>query len=116
MFFICTGNTELDAMLQVESHMMLIEGGIISLNPLTTLLFYVFLSCEHILLAHNQCFIHQVYLQGCSQSTHHPDCINIWIALTQEQDVALGSSELPKVHMGLLLKPVKVPLDGILPL
>ncbi|KAK4831706.1 hypothetical protein QYF61_018758 [Mycteria americana] len=35
------------------------------------------------------------------------------IALTEVQDLALGLVELHEVHMGPLLKPVKVPLDGI---
>ncbi|KAK4826170.1 hypothetical protein QYF61_006032 [Mycteria americana] len=35
------------------------------------------------------------------------------IALTQVQDLALGLVELHDVHMGPVLKPVKVPLDGI---
>ncbi|KAK4828346.1 hypothetical protein QYF61_026007 [Mycteria americana] len=35
------------------------------------------------------------------------------IALAQVQDLALGLTELHEVHMGPLLKPVKVPLDGI---
>ena len=34
-------------------------------------------------------------------------------ALIQVQDLALGLAELNAVHMGPLLKPVKVPLDGI---
>ncbi|KAK4810873.1 hypothetical protein QYF61_013281 [Mycteria americana] len=35
------------------------------------------------------------------------------IALTQVQALALGLVELHEVHMGPLLKPVQVPLDGI---
>ncbi|KAK4805320.1 hypothetical protein QYF61_018183 [Mycteria americana] len=35
------------------------------------------------------------------------------IALTRVQDLAHGLVELQEIHMGLLLKPVKVPLDGI---
>ena len=35
------------------------------------------------------------------------------VALTQVQDLALDRVELSEVHIGLLLKPVKVPLDGI---
>lgn len=35
------------------------------------------------------------------------------IVLTQMQDLALGLVELLEVHMGSLLKPIKVPLDGI---
>lgn len=38
------------------------------------------------------------------------------IALTQVKDLALGLVELPGAPMGLLLKPDRVPLDGIPPL
>ena len=38
------------------------------------------------------------------------------IALTHVQDLALGLVELHEFHMGSLLQPVKVPLDGILSL
>jgi len=35
------------------------------------------------------------------------------IALTHVQDLALGLVQLHRVHMGPLLKPLKVPLDGV---
>ncbi|KAK4824302.1 hypothetical protein QYF61_013047, partial [Mycteria americana] len=42
-----------------------------------------------------------------------PSLLTLGIALTQVQDLALGLVELHGVRMGPLLKPVKVPLDGI---
>jgi len=38
-------------------------------------------------------------------------CIDMGVALTQVQDFALGLAEPYEVHMGPLLKPVKVCLD-----
>lgn len=50
---------------------------------------------------------------GCSQTLYPPIRIVLGIALTQVQDLMCGFTELPKVHAGPLLKPVKVPLDSI---
>jgi len=39
--------------------------------------------------------------------------LTLELALTQVQDFALGIVELHEVHMGQLLHPVQVPLDGM---
>lgn len=50
---------------------------------------------------------------GCAQTLYPPICIVLGIALTQVQDLMLAFTELAEVHVGPLLKPVKVPLDSI---
>ncbi|KAK4815471.1 hypothetical protein QYF61_002930 [Mycteria americana] len=76
-----------------------------------------FLGCKHTLLAHVQFFIHhypQVLLRRAALNPFVPQSVLIQgIALTHVQDVALGLVELHEVCTGPLLKPVKVPLDGI---
>ncbi|KAK4832535.1 hypothetical protein QYF61_023867 [Mycteria americana] len=76
-----------------------------------------FLGCKCTLLAHVQFFIHQ-YPQGLlPRAALNPfiphSVLILGIALTQVQNLALGLVELHEVHRGPLLKPVKVPLDGI---
>lgn len=52
-------------------------------------------------------------MQGYSQTLYPPICLVLRIAVIQVQDLMLGFTELPKVRVGLLLKPIKVPLDSI---
>lgn len=52
-------------------------------------------------------------MQGCSQAVYRPICFVVGIALIQLQDLMLGFTELPKVDVGPLLKPIRVPLDSI---
>jgi len=74
------------------------------------------LGCKHTLPGHIQLLIYQ-YLQvlPCSvalkQSTQ--SVLTLRIAVIRVQDLALVLVELYDAHMGPLLKPVKVPLDGI---
>ncbi|KAK4810921.1 hypothetical protein QYF61_013329 [Mycteria americana] len=75
------------------------------------------LGCKRTSLAHVQLFIHhypQVLLCRAALNAFIPQPVLILgIALTQVQALALGLVELHEVHMGPLLKPVQVPLDGI---
>ncbi|KAK4806919.1 LOW QUALITY PROTEIN: hypothetical protein QYF61_012640 [Mycteria americana] len=75
-----------------------------------------FLGCKRTLPAHVQIFIHQypqVLLCRAALNPFIPQSVLILgIALTQVQDLVLGLVELHEVHMGPLLKPVKIPLDG----
>ncbi|KAK4810535.1 hypothetical protein QYF61_004498 [Mycteria americana] len=77
-----------------------------------------FLGCKHTFPAHVQFFIHQypqVLLCRTILNPFTPQPVLILgIAPNHVQALALGLVELHEVHMGLLLKPVKVPLDGIL--
>jgi len=79
-----------------------------------------FLDCKCMLPALVQFFVHQypqVLLCRTALNLFIPQSLLILgIALTQAQDPALGLDELHGVGMGLLLKSVKVPLDGILSL
>ncbi|PKU47351.1 hypothetical protein llap_2318 [Limosa lapponica baueri] len=54
--------------------------------------------------------------QGCSASFSTQPIFVLGIDLIHVQNLALGLFELHEVHMGPLLKPVQVPLDGILSL
>ena len=76
-----------------------------------------FLSCERILPAHVQLFIHQhpqVLLGRAALNPFIPQPILIpGVAPTQVQDLALGLVEPHEVHTGSLLELVQVPLDGI---
>ncbi|KAK4831361.1 hypothetical protein QYF61_017492 [Mycteria americana] len=76
-----------------------------------------FLGCKCTLLARVQFFIHQCpQILPCRTALNpfFPQSVLILgIALIQVQDLALGLVELHEVHMGPLLKPVKVSLDGI---
>ncbi|KAK4832279.1 hypothetical protein QYF61_021678 [Mycteria americana] len=69
--------------------------------------------------AHCQLVFHPPVYQSpsphcCSRSTHPPVCkLILGIVPTKVQGLALGLVELHDIRMGPLLKPVKVPLDGI---
>jgi len=76
-----------------------------------------FLGCKSKLLACVQCFIHQyaqvLLCRSAFNEFSPPPVLVLGVALTQMQDLALGLVELHEVHMGSLVKSVKVPLYGI---
>ncbi|KAK4824941.1 hypothetical protein QYF61_021561 [Mycteria americana] len=76
-----------------------------------------FLDCKCILPAHVQFFIHQYPQVLLRRAALKPfifqSVLLLGIALIQVQNLALGFVELHAVCTGPLLKPVKVPLDGI---
>ncbi|KAK4816491.1 hypothetical protein QYF61_017452, partial [Mycteria americana] len=76
-----------------------------------------FLGCKLTLLAHTQFFVHQytqVLLSRAPLNQFIPQPVLILgIAPTQVQELVLCLVELHEVCMGPLLKPVKVPLDGV---
>lgn len=51
--------------------------------------------------------------QGCSQTIHSLSVPILGVAPTHVQVLGLGHVEFNEVHTGPLLKPVKVPRDGI---
>ncbi|KAK4810951.1 hypothetical protein QYF61_013359 [Mycteria americana] len=121
--FLVLGTPELDAVLQVGSHQSRVGGQNHLPRPAGHASFDAaqdtigFLGCEYTLLAHVQLFIHQypqVLLCRAVLNPFIPQSVLIMgIALTQVQALALGLVELHEGHMGPLLKPVQVPLDGI---
>jgi len=52
-------------------------------------------------------------MQGFFQLIHPKSLLILGVAVTHVQDLAVGHLELHEVHMGPILKPVKVPLHGI---
>ncbi|KAK4816734.1 hypothetical protein QYF61_022286 [Mycteria americana] len=114
---------ELDAVLQVRSHQRRVEGqnhlprpaGCPSLDAAQDTV--GFLGCERTLPAHVQLFIHQypqILLHRAALNPFIPQSVLILgVALTQVQDLTLGLVEPHEVHMGPLLNPVKIPLNGI---
>ena len=76
-----------------------------------------FRGCEGTLLAHIQLAIHQYSQILFSRAVLNPYLsqfvLVVWVAMTQVQDLTLGFAELHEVHLGPLLKPVWVSLDGI---
>ncbi|KAJ7419258.1 microtubule associated tumor suppressor candidate 2 [Pitangus sulphuratus] len=117
------GNPELDAALQVGSHQSRVERK----NPLPRPAGHVssdaaydmigFLGLKHSLLAHVQPLIHQypqVFLLRAALNPFIPQPVLIpGAAPIQVQHLALGLIEPHDFLMDPLLKPVKVPLDGI---
>ncbi|KAK4810926.1 hypothetical protein QYF61_013334 [Mycteria americana] len=121
--FLILGTPELDAVLQVGSHESGAEGQNHLPQPAGHASFDAaqdtigFLSCKRTSLAHVLLFIHhypQVLLCRTALNAFIPQPVLIpGVALTQVQALALGLVELHEGHMGPLLKPVQVPLDGI---
>ncbi|GAB0180669.1 cAMP-dependent protein kinase inhibitor alpha [Grus japonensis] len=117
---------ELDVVLQVGSHESRIEGQNHLPRPAGHASFHAaqdtigFLGCKCTLPAHVQLFVYQYpYVLLCRAALNPFIFQPVWIpgvALTQVQNLALGLVEPHEVHMGLLLKLVQVPLDGILSL
>ena len=76
-----------------------------------------FLGCEGTVLAHVQLPIHQypqvVFCKAALNPFIPQLALVMEVALTQVQDLAFGFVEPHEIHLGPLLKPVQVPLDGI---
>ncbi|PKU42315.1 rna-directed dna polymerase from mobile element jockey-like [Limosa lapponica baueri] len=115
--------SELDAVLQVESHQSRVEGQNHLPQPAGRNSFdaaqdaVVWLGCQHTMLAHVELLVHRHPQVLLLRAALNPFCTQpvfvSGIAMSQVQDLALGLVELHEVHMGSLLKPVQVPLDGI---
>ncbi|PKU42047.1 hypothetical protein llap_7647 [Limosa lapponica baueri] len=73
----------------------------------------VFLCCKCTLLALINQHLQVLLLRAPLNPFSAQPVFVLEIAPTHMQDLALGLAELHEVHMGLLLKPVEVPLDGI---
>jgi len=118
------GAPELDVGLQVGSHQSRVEGqnslpqpaGHASLDAVQDTV--GLLGCERTLVACVQLFIHQYPQVLLGQTDLNPlipqPVLIVGVALTQVQDPLLDPVEPHKVHTGLLLQLVQVPLDGIL--
>ncbi|KAK4806146.1 hypothetical protein QYF61_001069 [Mycteria americana] len=121
--FLVLGTPELDAVLQVGSHERGVEGENRLPRPAGHASFDAaqdtigFLGCECTLPAHVQFFIHQypqvLLCRAALNAFITQSVLILGTAPTQVQDLALGLVELHEVRTGLLLQPVKVPLDGI---
>ncbi|GAB0196099.1 cAMP-dependent protein kinase inhibitor alpha [Grus japonensis] len=117
------GPPELDAVLQVGSHQSRVEGQDHLPRPAGHTSFdaaqdtVAFLGCKRTLPAHVELLINQYPQVPLLKAALNPfsaqPVVVLGIALTHVQDLALGLVELHEVHMGPLLQPVKVPLDGI---
>ncbi|RMC10150.1 hypothetical protein DUI87_12949 [Hirundo rustica rustica] len=76
-----------------------------------------FLGCECMLLGHVEFFIPQIFL--CRAALNHLSTQPVGVsgtALNQVYNLALGLAELHEIHMGPSLKPIQIPLNGILSL
>ena len=114
----------MDAVLQVRSHKSRVEGqnhlpwltGHASLDATQDTV--GLLRCKHTLPAHVQSFINkhsQILLLRAALKSFSAQPVSV-LGIVLTQDLAVGLVELNEVGMGLILKPVHVPLNAIPPI
>jgi len=78
---------------------------------------FVFLGCNHTLLAHVPFFIHQYSEVFLGRDARNPfishSVLMLGTAQTRVQNLALGLVELHELHLGPSLKLAKLPLDDL---